>query len=64
MNKLYSIKLIHKATNGMQITAIYKIRNDSIHNKDISSVIYSKEKNWLAVGTIGFITSKIIKNTR
>jgi hypothetical protein len=56
MNKLYSIKLIHKATNGMKITAIYKIRSDSIHNKDISSVIYSKEKKLIGCRHYWFYT--------
>jgi hypothetical protein len=61
LKELYSIKLIQKDTNGIQITEMYEIRNDSVHNGDILSVIYPKETTGLVVGTLSFVPAHTIK---
>lgn len=63
LNDFYSMKLIQKDTNGMQVTEMYEIINDSTHNGAILSVVYAKKNSGIDVGTISFLPAKTIKKT-
>jgi hypothetical protein len=61
LNELYSMKLIQKDTNGIQITEMYEIINDPTHNGAILSVVYAKKITEMTVGTISFVPAKTMK---